>query len=41
MGHPQHQLSVLLDSLEVAPNAVRDWPDLVGAKAVGARGGAT
>ncbi len=36
-GHPQHQLSVLLDSLEVAPNAVRDWPDLVGAEAVGAR----
>ncbi|MGC6452292.1 MAG: double-strand break repair helicase AddA [Candidatus Puniceispirillaceae bacterium] len=29
-GHPQHQLSVLLDSLEVDPQAVCDWPDLRG-----------
>ena len=28
-GHPQHQLSVLLNSLEVTPEAVRDWPALV------------
>ena len=27
-GHPQHQLSVLLDSLEVPPDVVRDWPEL-------------
>ena len=35
-GHPQHQLSVLLDSLEVAPDAVGDWPILVGASEVSA-----
>ena len=30
-GHPQHQLSVLLDHLEVVPEAVADWPGLAGA----------
>ena len=36
-GHPQHQLSVLLDSLEVAPEAVRDWPELAAQQQVSAR----
>lgn len=36
-GHPQHQLSVLLDSLGVAPQAVRDWPALLGEQPVSAR----
>ena len=35
-GHPQHQLSVLLDSLEVDPAAVADWPALVDVAAVSA-----
>ncbi len=36
-GHPQHQLSVLLDSLEVTPEAVRDWPALVDQQEVSQR----
>ena len=35
-GHPQHQLSVLLDSLEVAPEMVGDWPAIVGASPISA-----
>ena len=36
-GHPQHQLSVLLDSLAVTPEAVRDWPDLAGGGEISVR----
>ena len=36
-GHPQHQLSVLLDALEVAPHQVQDWPTLEDQMPVSAR----